>query len=594
MKFRVRMILAYSTIAVLVSLVLGLLMYRSGDRYERNTQRNSLEVSARSYVTQMDDRLGRMDAILYYILSDPSMLESMTLLGRASDGNIPGNFLMQAKNTMEVGVSTEYIMRNSYRTVYFNEDGFFASSAVRQSGYDALNQRLIEDYALEEVDYLDPVIEGDGHSVIVGPHTDFWGAYGSVQVYSMMKAPRGNHLGFLEVENRIDSLKSLASSDPDIRFAILVNDNELLYASDPGMDAAGIAGSMQPGEILSRGGSEFAKAVSDRYALTVITGKPQSLMAGGRSRVFLTSFLAALFTFGICLVSIIIWSSILTRPVRRLQSIVENTSIDNLKDEERSREMGQLGRTNDEFAGLVEAYQAMTSRLDQALQNEKRSAMLQLQAQFDTLQTQVNPHFIYNVLNVISSRAVMDDDEVICEMCGCLGNMLRYSTNNIDRYARVEEELQYLDSYFYLLKSRYEDRLTVRTDMDETVKKQIIPKMTLQQIVENSVKHGFHETGVKMEISLSGRSLEKGWLITVRDNGVGITPERLAEIRERLGTVQASFLDREVPTEAQIGGIGLTNTYARCLLLFGDSLIFEIGNAEDGSGFETKIGRRDL
>ena len=252
MKFRVRMILAYSTVAVLVSLVLGLLMYRSGDRYERNTQRNSLEVSARSYVTQMDDRLGRMDAILYYILSDPSMLESMTLLGRASDGNIPGNFLMQAKNTMEVGISTEYIMRNSYRSVYFNEDGFFASSAVRQSGYDALNQRLIEDYALEEVDYLDPVIEGDGHSVIVGPHTDFWGAYGSVQVYSMMKAPRGNHLGFLEVENRIDSLKSLASSDPDIRFAILVNDNELLYASDPEMEAPGIAGSMQPVEILSR------------------------------------------------------------------------------------------------------------------------------------------------------------------------------------------------------------------------------------------------------------------------------------------------------------------------------------------------------
>ena len=82
-------------------------------------------------------------------------------------------------------------------------------------------------------------------------------------------------------------------------------------------------------------------------------------------------------------------------------------------------------RMPDLFQELIDAYQAMMARLDKALRNEKQAAMLQLQAQFDTLQAQVNPHFIYNVLNTISSRAVLDNDETICEMCGCLGCPVR-------------------------------------------------------------------------------------------------------------------------------------------------------------------------
>ena len=603
MKFRTRMILAYATIALLVSLVLGLLMYRTGARYEQDTQKNNLTVSARSYVTQMDDRLDRMNAILYYILSDPSMLESITLLGRASDGNVPDRFLLNAKSTMQTGLSTEYIMQNSYRTVFYNQDGYFASSAVKQSGASALNQRLIESFMLEEISYLDPVIEADGRSVIVDAHPDFWGEYGNVPVYSLMKAPRGYRMGFLEVENRLDSLAQLETSDPGIRYLILVNGNDLLYDSEAAgktesdsentaMQILESAQEIRPDEILEKNGNVIAKAASEEYDLTVLAYKPAEEMTVGRERIFFVSFLAAVLTFGVSLIIIFFWSSILTRPVRTLQGIVESTNIENLKDQRRMEQINAISRFKepDEFADLALAYQAMTERLNTAVENEKRSAMLQLQAQFDTLQTQVNPHFIYNVLNVISSRGVMADDEVICEMCGCLGSMLRYSTNNKVRYAKVREELEYLNSYFYLLKSRYEDRLQIHMDIDEGVKQRIIPKMTLQQIVENSIKHGYNETDIDMQLTLTGRETEDGWYMILRDNGTGITQERLSEIRGRLEEVRESFREMAVPTEAEIGGIGLTNTFARCLLLFGEDLIFELGNAPEGSGFEVKIG----
>ena len=249
-------------------------------------------------------------------------------------------------------------------------------------------------------------------------------------------------------------------------------------------------------------------------------------------------------------------------------------------------------RMPDLFQELIDAYQAMMARLDKALRNEKQAAMLQLQAQFDTLQAQVNPHFIYNVLNTISSRAVLDNDETICEMCGCLGNMLRYSTNNKERYATVEKELEYLDNYFYLLKSRHENRLEADIDVDREIGRQIIPKMTLQQLAENCVKHGFKNTDSPIHISVTGRELKDRWIIRVQDGGPGISKEKLLELQSRLEEVRKDILERAIPAEMEIGGMGIVNTYTRCLLLYAEDLIFEMDNVPEGQGFVVTVGQK--
>lgn len=283
---------------------------------------------------------------------------------------------------------------------------------------------------------------------------------------------------------------------------------------------------------------------------------------------------------------IVFWAGILTRPIKSLQETVENTNIENLKD---NRHLDGAGAP-DEFQELIRAYQAMTFRLDEALQNEKQAAKLQLQAQFDTLQAQVNPHFIYNVLNTISSRAILDNDEAICEMCGSLGTMLRYSTNNKERYASVEKELEYLDSYFYLLKARHENSLDVTIDVDRKIRKQVIPKMTLQQLVENCVKHGFRNMDTGRHISVTGR-VEKGrWTIRVQDNGSGVPGQTLLALQERLEEVRRDILERSKPAEMEIGGMGIVNTYARCLLLYPEDLVFEMENVPDGHGFVVTVG----
>lgn len=592
------MILAYATVALLVSLVLGIVVGQNSLRYETNSQKNNLLISAKSYVTQMDETLGRMDAIMQYILSDAAMLESITLLASAPEENTPILYVRNAESAIRVGISTSYIMKNSYRTVFFNEDSFLASSVIYtpDAAKYVPNQRLNYDFRLEDIPYLEEVSAAQGKSVIVPAHMDPWGENGSVSVFSLAKELRGEGMGFLEVENRMDSLDLLEKSDPDIHFLLIVNGGDLLYASDESYlkelkdSDRKMLKNLQEGTVLTENGDIYAKASSKDFDLTVLAYKQRSFLEGGRRRIFLLAFLAAMVVFGVSLVFIIFWSSILTIPMKRLQEVVENTNIENLQDHQRLEETGGP----DEFQELIHSFQTMTARLNTALQNEKRAAMLQLQAQFDTLQTQVNPHFIYNVLNIISSHAVMDNDEVICEMCGSLGNMLRYSTNNKERYAPVEKELEYLNSYFYLLKARYENRLEVSIDIDKRIGKQIIPKMTLQQLVENCVKHGFHDTDGCMHISVTGKVLDDRWIIRIQDNGSGIPQQTLSKIWENLSEVREEILERSMPVEMEIGGMGIANTYARCLLLYHEDFIFEMENVSDGQGFVVTVGQKRM
>ncbi len=119
MKFRSKMVLAYTTVALIISLILGIAVARISFQYEMTSQKNNLRVSAKSYVTQMDERLSRMDAIMHYILSDAVLLESISWLAEEPEGDVSNRYVLDAKSNLSTGLTTEYIMKNSYRTVFF-------------------------------------------------------------------------------------------------------------------------------------------------------------------------------------------------------------------------------------------------------------------------------------------------------------------------------------------------------------------------------------------------------------------------------------------------------------------------------------------
>lgn len=446
---------------------------------------------------------------------------------------------------------------------------------------------LTDAFDINNNKYIEQADEAGGKNILIPPHPDLH-IKGRREVFSLLKALQGKNMGYLEVESATDSLADLNKSETDALFLVMNSDGDLLYA-DAGKDEQAVkilselSAVIEPGEPVYTNDYLAAKSVSDHYGVTVITAVPGSVLEKDAAPYVQAAIIGSLIVILGTFLIILLISSFVVRPVKKLTAMIDETTLDTLADLTtiNVREGGI-----DEMQMLADSFSAMKERLGIAINSEKRASQLQLQAQFDTLQAQVNPHFLYNVLNIISARGVMADDETICEMCGALAAMLRYSTSNKERKATIRMEVLYLEHYIFLMKQRYDGRLTVDIDIDEELMDIELPKMTLQQLVENSVKHGFANVTGPMQIIITGKKHNDRWSVTVSDNGEGFSLEKIVEIRESMDEIREHLLKDKAAVEMEIGGMGLANTYARCLLYFGPSLIFEIRNSGDGAVVE--------
>lgn len=581
MKYQTKLILGYTTIALLLSIALGIVVYSISLDYEVKRQKNSLDVTSAQLVSQMEDRFRTMDAIIYYILSDYDMLDSIETLGRISDREVQSSYVLNARTTLSNGFNTEYILKNSYRTVFYNQLGNLVSS------FNAKEARQVStDFDLGTISYLERAVQAKGKTVLIGAHTDEWGRTDGSEVYSVMKALQGYQMGFLEVENTIESLSTLAVAAPGAEFVIVANGEEVMYSSNGDYsDTESLRSLCEKAESEEEktSGMLVSRSSSEEFDLSVIAYIPEIAEGDGREAILITAMAAAIIAFGVCLLLIILWSYILTKSIRELRGVIEQTSLENLDIQAIETDYGL-----DEVRTLANSYQAMTKRLSQAVNSEKRALMLQMQAQFDALQAQINPHFLYNVLNIISGRGIENNDDMICDMCGALASMLRYSTNNKERYVKTEQEMNYLENYLYLLRARYGDKISFDVSIDSAVRDKLLPKMTLHQFVENILAHAYGHSDRRMIIQVSGTMYSDHWEIRVQDNGEGISEEKLREIREKIKNVRKN-LENRGGMEMEIGGMGLVNTYARCFLLYHDALIFSIRNLPSG-GVEVTVG----
>ena len=581
MKYQTKLILGYTTIALLLSIALGIVVYSISLDYEVKRQKNSLDVTSAQLVSQMEDRFRTMDAIIYYILSDYDMLDSIETLGRISDREVQSSYVLNARTTLSNGFNTEYILKNSYRTVFYNQLGNLVSS------FNAKEARQVStDFDLGTISYLERAVQAKGKTVLIGAHIDEWGRTDGSEVYSVMKALQGYQMGFLEVENTIESLSTLAVAAPGAEFVIVANGEEVMYSSNGDYsDTESLRSLCEKAESEEEktSGMLVSRSSSEEFDLSVIAYIPEIAEGDGREAILITAMAAAIIAFGVCLLLIILWSYILTKSIRELRGVIEQTSLENLDIQAIETDYGL-----DEVRTLANSYQAMTKRLSQAVNSEKRALMLQMQAQFDALQAQINPHFLYNVLNIISGRGIENNDDMICDMCGALASMLRYSTNNKERYVKTEQEMNYLENYLYLLRARYGDKISFDVSIDSAVRDKLLPKMTLHQFVENILAHAYGHSDRRMIIQVSGTMYSDHWEIRVQDNGEGISEEKLREIREKIKNVRKN-LENRGGMEMEIGGMGLVNTYARCFLLYHDALIFSIRNLPSG-GVEVTVG----
>lgn len=200
---------------------------------------------------------------------------------------------------------------------------------------------------------------------------------------------------------------------------------------------------------------------------------------------------------------------------------------------------------------------------DQLLNANKR------QAQYLALQNQINPHFLYNTLDSIRSEAMIEGNVVVAEMTEALATFFRYTISKVENMVTLEEELENIRVYFSIQKHRFEDRVNLEIEYDkedEFLLRCLLPKLTLQPVVENSILHGIERKVGSGTIKISLKCTEKRLIIEISDDGVGMKPEVLEKLNNQLN--QPVF--ESIQLSKNKGGIAIMNVNNRIHLIFGE------------------------
>lgn len=281
-------------------------------------------------------------------------------------------------------------------------------------------------------------------------------------------------------------------------------------------------------------------------------------------------------------------SRIITIPVMKMYS-----GISSLHTDEKSILEGSLEKIDTNIIELDTLYSAVMDMHDRAKASMNREIVLnnqRLQSQILALQSQMNPHFLYNSLATISAMADEGMNDEVTKMCQTISRILRYISSDKEPLVPVSEDISHARDYLECMKMRYEDDLVYNINIPDDMNNIKVPKLCLQLLVENSIKYTTKNVRAPWIISIDGHMTGLYWEISVKDNGPGFLENDLKEINKKIDYINKT----DMLPELEINGMGLMNIYIRFKTLYHGKHIFRVSNCAEGGALVTIGGDLDI
>ena len=367
----------------------------------------------------------------------------------------------------------------------------------------------------------------------------------------------------LEVSpNMFEPVLELAESYPGAIAELSIEENLLISTGNDGDDPlyTTIIAGKKPLEQDLNGSSFYAfKRPLTYFSFSLMGAIPVSEVYRGLNNVLFTYVLV---TALVMLSLLWLVRQMIRRVTRHLESHVE--AIAKVGSGDYSIKVEKSGI--EEIDRITYTFNEMVAEIDTLIHEVYEKKMLEAQSELKSLQAQINPHFLFNVLESINWEAKRADDEVVSSMIISLGELLRASLySNSSETIPLSEEIKYVNFYLNLQQARFGSRLVYNAEVDETLLDLQVPKLSLECLIENAVVHGIEPKRGGGRIDVLVRCDKDGAFITVHDDGVGFDADSF------------DLNDRE--TIAQ--HIGLRNMHRRLQLLYGESYGLEVESAKD-------------
>lgn len=456
---------------------------------------------------------------------------------------------------------------------------------------------------INNLTWISDVMDAKGNKILLEPHTDDWG-FGNEPVISLCRSLSEKntlpHNTVLELQQPFSVIqkiidKTLSNKTESYNLYILDETGQIVYSyENAGHDNhngitsgywksitdRGTSNGLLQGSTAEVGNTYCAYRTSDQFGWTFLVETSRDVLLKPinqfRNIIVLTLVAILLTTL---LISYQISRSLVI-PLRKLQDITTRLDLKTISKDT----VPDYSSQYDELNQLYHSFQSMNKKLEASLDEVVSLRSHEIQAKMLALQSQMNPHFLYNTLSTISILAEEDCTTEIIDVCDDLSSILRYiSSNNMQKVILMQEIDQSI-AYMNLMKIKFEERLVFHMDIDESMYHIRIPKLIIQPLLENCIKYAIHVIPPWV-IHIEGSTEENTWYIKVTDNGSGFDPEKLKALESTL----ASIVPEKSLPELQIDGMGLINLYIRLKLAYREDAVFKIRNLPDG-GTEVTIG----
>lgn len=251
-----------------------------------------------------------------------------------------------------------------------------------------------------------------------------------------------------------------------------------------------------------------------------------------------------------------------------------------------------LGDLNDMDVAISPEVERMVRHIHKLVESTRTLDLSKRQAQYRALQNQINPHFLYNTLEGIRSEALIAGLDNLADMTEALAIFFRYTISKVENLVTVEEELENCATYFKIQQYRFGKRIHLEVQKGEEDWEEIlhcmIPKLTLQPILENSIIHGIELKMDEGTVKISICRTQSRLIIKVSDDGVGMDRETLNKLNAKLGSKEEEV--KNYSSQPETGGVALVNVNNRIHLIFGEEYGMHVFSVENvGTSVELTI-----
>lgn len=267
-----------------------------------------------------------------------------------------------------------------------------------------------------------------------------------------------------------------------------------------------------------------------------------------------------------------------TNPIQHIHRAIKKLDLEMLFAQTQPKLTSDLN----ELEELNIAFQNMSVKLKQSMDALLLSQSQEMQSKMLALQSQMNPHFLYNTLATVIIMAEEDMKQSVITMCKNVSHMLRYISSHKSPLVKIKNEIEYTRKYLECMKFRYRNNLTYQIQIDPQMDEIYIPKLVIQPLVENAVKYGTRNEP-PWKITVNGSTVENEWRVAVSDNGPGFSTEEITYIHQKIVEIN----EKRLIPHLELDGMGLLNIYIRLRLIYQERMLFQITSPDQGGAIIT-------